>query len=144
MQCTFSRGTALILRKCNYFGLNALYFRCWVSSTDNCDGLEQITWNSVFVSLLSISLSLVVKFKTNKVLYTVSSNTGFLIIEEREKDKRKETFEPSYILFQLLFQLLMRRKSGKQVKLSENLFCCLHRKNIQFSALVAADQNLIH
>lgn len=46
-----------------------------------------------FVSPLTVSLSLVIKFKTNKVLYTISLDTEFLIMEEgaKEKKNRKET-----------------------------------------------------
>jgi hypothetical protein len=88
-----------------------------------------------------------IKFKTHKVLCTTVLDPDFLVVEEgekREKKGKKRNLWPSYTLFQLLFQLLMGDKSRKQVRPSENLFCSLHIKNIQFCALLAADQNLIH
>lgn len=69
-------GTALILGKCNYVGLSALGFRYWVSSATTVS--SKLFQSCLFFEQFTKSM---VKFKTNKVLYTILSDTEFLIRE---------------------------------------------------------------
>lgn len=83
-----------------------------------------------------------VKFKTNKVLYTVSSNTGFLIIEEREKDKRN--LRAFLYSVSIAIPITHEEEEWEASQTLGKPILLPSQKNIQVSALVAADQNLIH